>query len=267
MQMLNLHTREAPEPMSQIGGPPPHAVLVDAHGLGFSAVPGGPRLLDGVSFELSPGAISVVMGPNGAGKSMLLRLLAGLLPPDEGHFACRVRAHGAPERAARTALVMQKPVLLRRSAGANLDHAVKVAAKGSGISRHDRRNRVDELLRLAGLEAIADRPARLMSGGEQQRLSFVRALAGRPDVLLLDEPTANLDPHSTAAIESLTCKAAATGVKVVLVTHDITQARRLGEEVLFMHGGRVMECTPAERFFERPRQPEARAYLNGELLI
>ncbi|MEO1000765.1 MAG: ATP-binding cassette domain-containing protein, partial [Pseudomonadota bacterium] len=171
---------------------------------------GGARLLDGTTLALSPTGITVVLGPNGAGKSLLLRVLAGLVTPDAGTLQMRT------EHATGAALVFQRPVLLRRSARGNLMHALALA----GVSRRDRAGRARALLAAGGLSALAERPARALSGGEQQRLGLVRALAADPALLLLDEPTASVDPASTHAIETLVRAAAEAGTKVVLVTHD-----------------------------------------------
>jgi tungstate transport system ATP-binding protein len=220
---------------------------------------GGRTLLDGLSFRLAPDGITALMGPNGAGKSLTLRVMAGLIEPDGGS----VRFAGGRPSPRELALVFQKPVLLRRSARANLGHALATY----GVPRRARPGRIDELLGLTELAALADAPARRLSGGEQQRLAMARALAARPRILLLDEPTASLDPQATAAIETLVRRAAGDGVKVVLVTHDRGQAARLARDVLFLHRGRLAEAAPARRFFEAPVSPAARSFLNGELLI
>ena len=221
---------------------------------------GAKRLIDGVSLTLAPGPLTCVMGPNGAGKSLLLRLVAGLIRPSGG----RVSYGGAAEPGKnRIAFVFQRPVLLRRSVAANLDHALKTY----GVARAERLGRIAEFLALGQLAALAGRPARVLSGGEQQRLSMVRALAARPALLLLDEPTTSLDPQATAAIEALIRKVAGEGVKVVLVTHDRDQARRMAGEVVFLHHGRIAEQGGAAGFFDQPRSPEAQAYLAGRLLL
>ena len=226
---------------------------------------GGKRLIDGVSLRLEPRSLTCVMGPNGAGKSLLLRLIAGLIQPSSG----RVSYGGAPSDqtggAGRShiAFVFQRPVLLRRSVAANLDHALKTY----GVARAERPGRIAELLALGQLEGLAGRPARVLSGGEQQRLSMVRALAARPDLLLLDEPAASLDPQATAAVEALIRAAVAKRVKVVLVTHDRDQARRMADDVVFLHHGRIAERGDADTFFDRPQSSEAQAYLAGRLLL
>ena len=219
----------------------------------------GRAVLDGLSFELPPDGVTALMGPNGAGKSLTLRVLAGLVPPESGG----VRFAGGRPRPRDIALVFQKPVLLRRSVRANLAHALATY----GVPRRAREARIADLLDLAGLAALAHAPARRLSGGEQQRLAMARALAAGPRFLLLDEPTASLDPQATASIETLVRRAAADGVKIVLVTHDRGQAARLAGDVLFLHRGRLAEAAPARRFFDAPASREARAYLAGELLI
>ncbi len=221
---------------------------------------GGRALLDGLSLTLSPGGVTALIGPNGAGKSLTLRLIAGLIAPDAGSLRWGERT--APRKGA-VALVFQRPVLLRRSVAANLDHALSVA----GVARRGRPSRCAALLTMAGLEALADRPARALSGGEAQRLALARALAAQPRLLLLDEPTVSLDPAATAAIEALVARVAAQGTTVLLVSHDVGQARRLADRAVFLHRGRAVEDAPAARLLNDPQSPEARAYMAGRLLL
>ena len=220
---------------------------------------GGRSVVNGLSCRIADSGITALIGPNGAGKSLTLRLLAGLLDADEGrvHFP---NGRPAPRD---LAVVFQKPVLLRRTVRANLDHVLAV----HGASRAQRRVVRDRLLQAGELSALADRPARKLSGGEQQRLALVRALAAAPRLLLLDEPTASLDPASTAKIEALIREAAKQGAGVVLVTHDQAQAARLADRVIFLHQGKAIETGPAEELFENPKTKEARAYLSGALLF
>lgn len=220
----------------------------------------GRRLIDRLSLTLAPGATTAIMGPNGAGKSLALRLIAGLIAPESG----RISWGGAMAPGLRrVGLVFQRPVLLRRSVAGNLDHALTIC----GIPRATRPARIADLLRMGQLDGLAGRPARVLSGGEQQRLALVRALAADPALLLLDEPTASLDPQATAAIEALIARAIDRGTRVVLVTHDRGQVGRLADEVIFLHCGRVTERTPAARFLAAPTSPEGRAYLDGRLLF
>jgi tungstate transport system ATP-binding protein len=195
----------------------------------------GRALLDRVDFDVGAGGVTVLMGPNGAGKSLLLRVLANLVAPDRG----AVRWAGAsPDRprAQRLGFVFQKPVMLRRSVTQNLTFALAAA----GVPRRARAVRVGELLALASLSQLARSPARVLSGGEQQRLAIARALVGA---------------------------ARGRGVKILLVTHDVGQGRRLADEVVFLHQGCVTERTPASRFFDQPASEPARAFLDGRLFL
>jgi tungstate transport system ATP-binding protein len=225
--------------------------------LGFEA--GGTRLIDDVGFVLNAGSRSVILGANGAGKSLTLRLIHGLLAPSRG----RVNWQRPPAEAARRqAMVFQRPVLLRRSVAANVSYGLALR----GVPRGRRRQLVAEALEVAGLGALAGRPARSLSGGEQQRLALARAWALGPEVLFLDEPTASLDPAGTRAVEQLIDAFHAGGAKIVMTTHDLAQARRLADEVLFFHQGRLLEQSPAERFFEAPSSLVARRFLAGEVV-
>lgn len=220
---------------------------------------GGAAVLDALSLDIRAGAITAVMGANGAGKSLALRVIAGLIEPDAGEMS-----YAGEMRAPRdVSIVFQRPVLLRRSVRGNLRHALKVY----GVPRRQRTRRVAELLELGRLGLIADNPARALSGGEQQRVAMVRALAARPKLLLLDEPTASLDPQATQAIERLVRKAADDGATVVIVTHDRGQAKRLADDIRFMHRGKMVEKASAKRFFENPTSAAASAYLAGELFL
>jgi tungstate transport system ATP-binding protein len=163
----------------------------------------------------------------------------------------------------RQAMVFQKPVLLRRTAAANITYALGLR----GVARSERGSRARQALELAGLERHAYTPARVLSGGEQQRLCLARALSLNPDILFLDEPTASLDPASTLAIERLLIGAKHHGIKVIVVTHDVGQARRLAQDVIFLHHGRLIEHQPAPRFFEQPESAAARAFIAGGLVL
>ncbi len=232
----------------------------EASGLVFEA--GGRRLIDGLDLVLRPGLRTVIMGPNGAGKSVMLRLLHGLLRPAAGTVLWAGRPADRAIRR-RQAMVFQRPVLLRRSATGNLRHAL--AARGVPFTGRSARAR--EMLAVAGLLPLAHTPARRLSGGEQQRLALARALSLEPEVLFLDEPAANLDPASTLAIEGLIQRAHDDGVKIVLVTHDLGQARRLADEVVFLHRGRVEEQAAAARFFSSPASARAEAFLAGRIVL
>lgn len=222
---------------------------------------GGRRLVDGVSFTLPRGGITAVIGPNGSGKSLTLRLCHGLIAPTAGRI--KWASPGAATGSARRhAMVFQKPVMLRRSARANIIHAL--AATGAGW--RERRQRSDAALDRFGLAALADRPARLMSGGEQQRLAIARAWALRPEVLFLDEPTSQLDPGATRQIEEMLAALKAEGVTLVMATHDMGQVRRLADRVLFLNRGRLVEDAPTRTFFDSPASAEAPAFVAGDLI-
>lgn len=226
-------------------------------GLSFEA--GRRRLLDRVSFELVSGTRSVILGPNGAGKSLMLRLCHGLIEPSAGSVSWAV-----PDTEARMgqAMVFQKPVMLRRTAAANL--AYPLACRG--VQRRTRRKAVADMLDRTGLAPLARTPARVLSAGEQQRLALARAWILKPEVLFLDEPTASLDPASTRAVEEMIVAIGAAGAKIVLTTQDLGQARRIADDVLFLHRGRLLENAPADRFFAQPDTGEARAFIAGELM-
>jgi tungstate transport system ATP-binding protein len=159
------------------------------------------------------------------------------------------------------AMVFQRPVMLRRSARANVRYALALA----GVAPAEREAAALAALEEVGLRHLADRPARVLSGGEQQRLALARAWALHPEVLFLDEPTASLDPTATREIEAVIRAFDAAGTKIVMATHNLGQARRLGDEVIYLHEGRVLERAPVESFFSRPATPEAAAFIKGEL--
>lgn len=231
-----------------------------ARGLCYDA--GGQRLIDGMDVSIAAGRRTVIMGANGAGKSVLLRLLHGILTPASGEVLCEGRPLQSSHRA-RQAMVFQRPVLLRRSVRGNL--AFALAAKG--VPRRGRAQSVAEALDQARLTHLADRPARVLSGGEQQRLAVARALIGKPNLLLLDEPTASLDPGSTHAIEELIQKAYHRGVTIVMVTHDAGQARRIADDVIFLNSGRIVETGSADQVLNAPQSKAARAWLSGRLYL
>jgi tungstate transport system ATP-binding protein len=248
---------EPPEPRSLSSDSP---LPLELRGLSLEA--GGRRLIDSVDLRLEHPGISVIMGPNGAGKSLLLRLMHGLIAPTEGAILwAGTPMNGQIRR--RQAMVFQKPVLLRRTAAANITHALSLR----GVVRNERRSRAFQALQLAGLERQAFTPARVLSGGEQQRLCLARALSLDPDILFLDEPTASLDPASTLAIERLLIDAHHRGIKVIVVTHDVGQARRLAQDVIFLHHGRLIEHQPAPSFFEQSDCDVARAFIAGGLVL
>jgi tungstate transport system ATP-binding protein len=221
---------------------------------------GAVTIVDRMSLDLAAGAPTVLIGPNGAGKSSLIRLAMGLLSPTGGRVTWGGRAQAL---GGRRSIVFQRPVMLRRTAGRNVAYALAAA----GMERGRRAARIADLLDRVGLQGLGERPARRLSAGEQQRLALARALACEPEILLLDEPTASLDPASTKAVEDIVRSAAGGGVKIVMATHDLGQARRLGHDIVFLVRGRVAERAPADRFFTAPATPEAATFLRGGLVI
>ena len=227
-------------------------------GLGFSVRE--QWLIKDVSFSLGARGRTFIVGPNGAGKSILLKICHGLLSPTTG--TVRWASGSSRQQRQRQAMVFQKPVLLRRSARANVEYALSVR----GVTKKDARERVDRVLEATGLTAIAHRQARVLSGGEQQRLVLARAWALRPRVLFLDEPAAHLDPAATAAIEDVIQQVSNAGSKIIMVTHDLGQVRRLADEVLFLHQGQLLEQAASEDFLAHAKSQEARAFVEGLLL-
>lgn len=220
---------------------------------------GGKRILDRVNLTLDAGPRTVILGPNGSGKSVLLRLCHGLLSPTSGQL--RFNGPETLNGRRRHAMVFQHPVMLRRSALANVAYGLALA----GMPRAERLEAAMEALGRVGLAQVASQPARVLSGGEQQRLAIARAWALRPELLLLDEPTSNLDPSATQAIEATIQSVHEAGTKVVMITHNLGQAHRLGDEVVFLTEGRVAERAPTPQFLRSPASAEAAAFIKGEM--
>ena len=239
-----MHARPSPLPL----------VLRD---VSFAA--GGVPILDRISVVLRAATRTVILGPNGAGKSVLLRLCHGLLRPGAGTIAWE----GATGRRRPDAMVFQRPVMLRRSVRGNVEYGLKLA----GMEATERRAIALQRLEAVGLAHLAGRPARRLSGGEQQRVALARAWALDPAVLFLDEPTASLDPAATRLVEAIVQAMHQSGTKIVMTTHDLGQARRLADEIVFLHRGRIVEHAPVDEFFAAPRSPEAAAFIRGELPV
>ncbi len=223
--------------------------------LGFGGQ--GKRVLAGLDLDLSGEGISVILGPNGAGKTVLLRLLAGLLDADAG----RIDWGGGPRPALGVAMVFQQPMVLRLSVLAN----VAFALGPRGLPAAERRRRALAVLGRVGLAEREAESARLLSGGERQRLALARAWVTAPRLLMLDEPTASLDPGATEAVERIIREIRTEGTKILMTTHNLGQATRLADDIVFLAEGRVQEHEAANAFFARPRSAAARAYLEGEL--
>jgi tungstate transport system ATP-binding protein len=221
---------------------------------------GGTTLIPSLNLTLGGNGITTILGPNGAGKSLTLRLCHGLIQPTAG--TVEWLGPGSVITRRRHAMVFQRPVMLRRSARGNLIHALALAGQGYRARRIAASLALDRF----GLTALGDRPARVLSGGEQQRLALARAWSLRPEVLFLDEPTANLDPNATRAVESMIAEFVRDGIRIVMTTHDLGQARRLANEVVFLNRGTLIEQAPVATFFDQPRTEEAAAFLRGDLL-
>jgi len=221
---------------------------------------GATMILDRLSLAITPGAPTLIVGPNGAGKTSLLRLCMGLATPSAGRISWGGRTDAKPVR---RAILFQRPVMLRRTVAANVGYALAQA----GAPRSQRMPRVAALLDRVGLADLAQRPARRLSGGEQQRLALARALARDPEILLLDEPTANLDPAATRSVEEIVLMAAQSGIKIVMASHDLGQVRRLAGDVVFLVRGALCEQDRAADFLDNPTTPEAAAFLRGDLVI
>ncbi|HMV20660.1 MAG TPA: ATP-binding cassette domain-containing protein [Rhodocyclaceae bacterium] len=224
-------------------------------GLAFGT-PGKPVLAN-LDLDLSGEGISVVLGPNGAGKTVLLRILAGLLPPSGGSLDWG----GVTQPKERVAMVFQQPMVLRLSVLANVAFALEPRA----LASPEKRQRALAVLERVGLADRAGESARLLSGGERQRLALARAWVTQPRFLMLDEPTASLDPGATEAVERIIREIRTDGTKILMTTHNLGQATRLADDIVFLAEGRVQEHEAANTFFARPRSAAARAYLEGEL--
>ena len=197
----------------------------------------GTTIIKSIDLDIRSPGVTMIMGPNGAGKSVLLRLLHGLLTPSGGSVSWNAQANNVASRR-RQALVFQRPVLLRRSVIANIEYVLKLSGRSTADAK--------ALLAQVGLADRARQPARQLSGGEQQRLALARALATTPEVLFMDEPTASLDPSSVLAIEQVAKAANASGTKIVWVTHDLGQAHRVADDIIFLNHGRITEHNRSE---------------------
>ena len=209
--------------------------------------------------DLGVSGITIVMGPNGSGKTTLLRLLHGLERPRKGEV---VWAVANQEAQMQQAFVFQTPIMMRRSVRANIAYPLVLRGhrrKAAHLIAQDWAERI-------GLRDRLDQDAQVLSGGEKQKLAIARALSGKPEVLFLDEPTTNLDGSATRDIEALLLEAHRDGARIVMTTHNTGQARRLANDVVFLHKGRVRETGAAQTFFERPATPEAAAFLNGDIV-
>lgn len=219
----------------------------------------GKRLIGPIDLTISPLGFTIVMGPNGSGKTTLLRLMHGLERPRAG----KVDWNAAPAQTrARQAYVFQSPIMMRRS----VVDCIAFPMTTHGMAKKPARALAADWAKRLGLGEMLDVPAHELSGGEKQKLALARALIRQPDILFLDEPCANLDGRATREIEAILNQTHRDGTRIVMSTHDMGQARRLAQDVLFMHRGLLHETGPAALFFETPQTPEARAFLNGDIV-
>jgi len=216
-------------------------------------------ILDKINCKIKSNSITAVLGPNGAGKSIFLQTINGLVSIQSGRLTFNSMQNNQEIRE-QQAMVFQTPVLLRRTVMANMQFVSNLRNKKSN-------QLLKNLLDKVGLEGSEEKPARLLSGGEKQRLSIARALIVNPNLLLLDEPTANLDPYSLNLIEDLVLEENSIGKTVIFTTHDMSQAKRLATDVIFLNKGKVLEQTVSKTFFKKPKTFEAQKYINGEILI
>ena len=215
------------------------------------------KILSSLNFSINSDDITVIMGPNGAGKSIFLKILNGILTPTSGCITWNNKKQFS-DTLNTQAFVFQKPILLRRSVIANLDYMDSVLGYKKKISK-------DRLLEIVQLKKQKNQPARMLSLGEQQRLSLVRSLMLRPNLLLLDEPTANLDPASTKIIEDIILNLKLMGIKIIFVTHNILQAKRIADDIIFLNEGKMVAHLGKQEFFSNSKSIEVQNYLNGIL--
>ena len=213
-------------------------------------------LLEGLNLEIEAGSFTIVLGPNGSGKTLLLQLCHGLIQPTRG---APLWNNGSALPPCQT-MVFQKPVLLRRTALENISYVLR------DIPRAERVTEAANALRWAGLEYLADRPALVLSSGEQQQLALARAHALKPTVLFLDEPTANLDPNASVRIEGLIRAIHESGTTVMMTTHNLAQAQRLGDNIAFLNEGRIESHQANKAFFETPQSPLAASFIQSEVI-
>jgi tungstate transport system ATP-binding protein len=240
------------------------SIKVETGGLTKSL--GGRTVLDDISCEFPAGGISVVIGPNGSGKTTLLRVAAGLETPDGGRLSYMDGDGEIPPGLPlmrRMTYVSQDPLLFSTSLHDNIAYGLRQRA----LPAEEVARRVDEALELSGIKRLSQAPAKTLSGGEAQRAAIVRAYALRPELVLFDEPASNLDPEGGAWMERLVMRMKDEwGASVVLVTHNMFQARRLADRVFFLYGGRLVESGPRDKFFERPENDLTRRFLAGDVV-
>lgn len=219
----------------------------------------GKTIVGPIDLDLVDAGVTTVIGPNGAGKTTLLRMLHGLARLSGGSIDWAIPLHQAQTR---QGFVFQAPIVLRRTVRDNIAFPLVL----HGIVRKQTRDKADHWGRRVGLSDMLDRPAKVLSGGEKQKLALARALIRDPQVLFLDEPTANLDGRSMREIETILQTAAQEGTKIVIATHNMGQAKRLAQDVIFLYRGLVHERNRTAAFFAGPTTPEAAAFIKGDIV-
>lgn len=219
----------------------------------------GKKLVGPVNLTLAPTGFTMVIGPNGAGKTTLLRLMHGLQRCSKGQVAWALPAKQARDK---QGFVFQSPIMMRRKVIDSLAYPLHLR----GVGKTAARERAAECARNFGLSELLESWAPMLSGGEKQKLSLARALITAPEILFLDEPCANLDGRATREIESILRQVQARGTRLVMSTHDMGQAKRLANDVIFMLNGKLHEQADSEKFFNAPVTPEAKAFINGDIV-
>lgn len=217
--------------------------------------------LKSVSMELKGNKIIVLLGVNGAGKTTLMRILAGLEKPDRGQILFNNQNTDPKELRRISTLVFQKTAMFTMNVYQNLAFGLKIRK----VPKEVIPKRISDALQAVRLIGFEKRRAKKLSGGEQQRIALARAFLLDTDVLLLDEPTANLDPNSSTIIEKVIISQKSSQRIIIMATHNLNQARRVADEIVHIHDGEVVEIAKTDDFFENPKSEISRKFINGEL--
>jgi tungstate transport system ATP-binding protein len=219
------------------------------------------KAIDLVNLEVLGGKIIVLIGVNGAGKTTLLRIIAGLENPDKGNIFFNGKSITAKELRQIATLVFQRTAMFSRSVYDNLAYGLKIRGKKD----HEIKEKITQTLNTVGLRNFEKRKAKKLSGGEQQRIALARAFLLEPTILLLDEPTANLDPNSATIMERAIIDRRNKDSIIIMATHNLSQAKRLGDEIIHIYNGKIIERATPEEFFDNPQNEITRKFINGEL--
>ena len=217
--------------------------------------------IDSVSLNLETNKILVLVGVNGSGKTTMLRLLAGLEEPDTGSIIINKSIKEANELRQLSTLVFQKTVMFNRTVYSNLEFGLKIRGNRKDVID----KRICEVLKIVGLEGFENRNAKKISGGEQQRVALARAFLLEPKILLLDEPTSNLDVNSAKIIEKVIQNRKRSDTIIVLSTHNLYQAKRLGDEIVHIHEGKIINQAKTKDFFSNPKHKITEKFIKGDL--